>query len=418
MSSLSAIRNYSLVTAAYWAFTLTDGALRMLVLLHFHELGYTPVQLAFLFLFYELFGVVTNLLGGWIASRMGLRVTLLGGLALQVVSLVLLGMVNPAWPKLTSVGYVMSAQSLSGIAKDLTKMSAKSTTKLLVPETNESSLFKWVAILTGSKNALKGVGFFLGGLLLTAWGYRHALFGMAAALFIVLAGSFFSLPRGLGKSKSKSKFKGLLSKTREVNILSAARFFLFGARDIWFVVGVPVFLSENLGWGFAEIGTFLAVWVIGYGVIQSGAPLLIGRWTGGRAPQGRTAQVLAFVLAGVTAIVAAGIVAGYAPVVVILVGLGIFGAVFAVNSSVHSYLILAYSDGDKVATNVGFYYMANAGGRLVGTLLSGVMFQVAGVTGCLWTSVAFAAMAGVVSLGLPKKESSTLMTEMKTEGAD
>ena len=414
----AAVRNYVLVTVAYWAFTLTDGALRMLVLLHFHELGYTPVQLAFLFLFYEFFGIVTNLVGGWLASRMGLRVTLLGGLALQVISLVLLGMVNPIWSQAVSVAYVMGTQSLSGIAKDLTKMSAKSSIKLLVPENQSLSLFKWVAILTGSKNALKGVGFFLGGLLLTALGYRYALFAMAGALCFVLLGSMLSLPRELGKSKSKSKFKGILSKTREVNVLSAARFFLFGARDIWFVVGVPVYLSVNLEWSFTKVGTFMALWVIGYGVIQSGAPKLIARWTGGHAPQGRTAQVLAFLLAGVTALVAAGLLTGVSPVLVIVIGLGVFGAVFAVNSSVHSYLILAYSDGDKVAMNVGFYYMANAAGRLVGTLLSGVMFQMAGVTGCLWASAAFAAAAGALALLLPRKESSMMMSEMKAEKAD
>jgi len=390
----------------------------MLVLLHFHALGYTPIELAFLFLFYELFGVVTNLVGGWLASRMGLRVTLLGGLALQVVALLALGLVVPSWSRAVSVAYVMGAQSLSGIAKDLTKMSAKSTIKLLVPENRESSLFKWVAILTGSKNALKGAGFFLGGLLLAALGYSRSLFAMAAGLGLVLVGAVVSLPRELGKSKAKSKFKGLLSKTREVNVLSAARFFLFGARDVWFVVGVPVFLSVNLGWGFTEVGSFLALWVIGYGVVQSAAPAFIGRWTGGHAPQGRAAQVLAFVLAAVTALVAGGLMAGYAPAAVILGGLGLFGIVFAVNSSVHSYLILAYSDGDKVAMNVGFYYMANAGGRLVGTLLSGVMFQWYGVAGCLWASVAFAATAGIVSLSLPRKETSMSMAEMSAEASD
>lgn len=415
---MSGIRNYILVTIAYWAFTLTDGALRMLVLLHFHALGYTPVELAFLFLFYEFFGVVTNLVGGWLASRMGLRVTLLGGLALQVVALVMLGLVVPSWSKELSVAYVMGAQSLSGIAKDLTKMSAKSTIKLLVPDDQESSLFKWVAILTGSKNALKGAGFFLGGFLLAALGYGHSLFAMAAALGLVLIGSLVSLPRELGKSKAKSKFKGLLSKTPAVNILSAARFFLFGARDIWFVVGVPVFLSVNLGWGFTEVGTFLALWVIGYGVIQSVAPVLISRWTGGRAPQGRAAQVLALILTVVTALVAGALMAGYAPTAIILGGLALFGIVFALNSSVHSYLILAYSDGDKVAMNVGFYYMANAGGRLVGTLLSGVLFQVYGVVGCLWGSVAFAAAAGALSLFLPRKDSSMKLSEMTTEGSD
>jgi predicted MFS family arabinose efflux permease len=415
---MSAIRNYVLVTIAYWAFTLTDGALRMLVLLHFHALGYTPVELAFLFLFYEFFGVVTNLVGGWLASRTGLRVTLLGGLALQVVALLMLSVVAPSWSRVATVAYVMGAQSLSGVAKDLTKMSAKSTIKLLLPENEESSLFKWVAVLTGSKNALKGGGFFLGGFLLAALGYRGSLFAMAAGLGFVLLASVVSLPHELGKSKAKSKFEGLLSKTREVNTLSAARFFLFGARDIWFVVGVPVFLSANLGWGFTEVGSFLALWVIGYGVVQSAAPALIGRWTGGRAPEGRAAQVLAFILALVTALVAGGLTAGYAPVAVILGGLGLFGVVFAVNSSVHSYLILAYSDGDKVAMNVGFYYMANAAGRLAGTLLSGVMFQAYGVTGCLWASFGFAMAAGVVSMFLPHKEMSMVMAEMKTEGAD
>ena len=415
---MSAVRNYILVTIAYWAFTLTDGALRMLVLLHFHDLGYTPIQLAFLFLFYEFFGIVTNLVGGWIASQMGLRVTLLGGLALQVVALTLLAMVNPVWPKAASVAYVMGAQSLSGIAKDLTKMSAKSSIKVLVPENKSSSLFKWVAVLTGSKNALKGVGFFLGGLLLAALGFRVALLAMAGGLMVVLSGSVLSLPREMGKAKSKSKFSGILSKSREVNIISAARFFLFGARDIWFVVGVPIFLSVHLGWGFTEIGTFLALWVIGYGVIQSAAPILIQRWTKGRAPEGRAAQVLAFLLAGVTSAIAAGLGAGYPAQGVILGGLAVFGAVFALNSSVHSYLILAYSDGDKVAMNVGFYYMANAAGRLVGTLLSGIMFQIGGVTGCLWTSVAFAAAAGVLALFLPHKDTTTmLMSQMKAEGA-
>jgi predicted MFS family arabinose efflux permease len=416
---MSAVRNYALVTLAYWAFTLTDGALRMLVLLHFHELGYTPIELAFLFLFYEFFGVITNLLGGWAASYAGLRVTLLGGLALQVVSLSLLALVSPAWSKVASVAYVMGAQSLSGIAKDLTKMSAKSAIKVLVPADDGSALFRWVAVLTGSKNALKGVGFFVGGLLLSLLGYRSSLLAMALALVVVLAGSALSLPRGLGKSKAKSKFKGLLSRARDVNILSAARFFLFAARDIWFVVGVPVYLSVTVGWSFTGVGSFLALWVIGYGVVQSAAPRIIGRWTAGEAPQGTAAQVLAFALAGVSALIAFGLVVGLSPVLVIVGGLGIFGVVFAINSSVHSYLILAYSDGDKVAMNVGFYYMANAGGRLVGTLLSGIMFQVAGVSGCLWVSAVFAAAAGATALFLRARPMTLRLDDMETgEGAD
>jgi predicted MFS family arabinose efflux permease len=399
---VTALRNYALVTTAYWAFTLTDGALRMLVLLHFHELGFAPIQLAFLFLLYEFFGIVTNLVGGWIGARMGLRITLFGGLALQIAALAMLSAVSPSWSRAASITYVMAAQSLSGIAKDLTKMSAKSTIKLIVPEGSDSVLFRWVAVLTGSKNALKGVGFFLGGLLLTVLGFKQSLWAMACALLLVLLGAVLSLPEDMGKAKSKSKLKGILSKSREINVLSAARFFLFGSRDIWFVVGVPVFLAASLRWTFSEVGGFLAAWVIGYGIVQSAAPALIGRWTGGRAPDARAAQVLAFVLTAATAAIAAGIAVGGSPATVILGGLGLFGLIFAVNSSVHSYLILAYSDGDQVALNVGFYYMANAAGRLVGTLLSGVVYELSGVTGCLWASAAFAAVAGLLSMALPR----------------
>jgi MFS family permease len=414
---MSALRSYALVTVAYWAFTLTDGALRMLVLLHFHGLGYSPVELAFLFLFYEFFGVVTNLLGGWIAARMGLKVTLFSGLLLQIAALGMLSLVVPGWPKLLSVAYVMAAQALSGIAKDLTKMSSKSSIKVLVPEEAKSSLFKWVAILTGSKNALKGAGFFLGGLLLSMVGFRGSLWGMAGALALVLFGAVASLPSDMGKAKSKSKLSTLFSRTREINVLSAARFFLFGARDIWFVVGVPVFLSVRLGWGFTEVGAFLAVWVVGYGAIQSIAPVLIRRWTGGHAPQGRSALVLAIALAAISGAMAVGILSGLSPEAMLIGGLALFGAVFAVNSSVHSYLILAYSDGDRVAMNVGFYYMANAGGRLVGTLLSGALYQLAGIAGCLFGTVAFAVVTAAISALLPEKDV-VLPEGVQVEGGD
>jgi predicted MFS family arabinose efflux permease len=409
---VSGIRNYILVTAAYWAFTLTDGALRMLVLLHFHNLGYTPVELAFLFVFYELFGVVTNLVGGFVAARLGLRATLLGGLALQVVALVMLALLDPAWSIAVAVAYVMGAQALSGIAKDLTKMSAKSAIKVLVPAGADSALFKWVSVLTGSKNALKGVGFFLGGVLLGALGFRASLFAMAAGILLTLVLSTLSLPNDLGKAKGKAKFSHIFSKNREVNVLSAARFFLFGARDIWFVVGVPVFLATRFAWGFTEVGGFLAAWVIGYGIVQSITPLLLRRVTHGRAPQGRSAAVLAFVLAVVIAGVIVGLEAGYRADVLVVIGLGLFGVVFAINSAVHSYLILAYSDGDKVAMNVGFYYMANAGGRLAGTVLSGVMYEETGLVGCLVASAAFAGAAGALALLLPRTSAAL------PEGAD
>ncbi len=414
---MSALRSYVVVTAAYWAFTLTDGALRMLVLLHFNQLGYTPVQLAFLFLFYEFFGVVTNLVGGWIAARLGLRVTLVAGLGLQVVALAMLSLLDPDWARLASVTFVMSAQALSGIAKDLTKMSAKSAIKLLVPAGAHSSLFRWVAILTGSKNALKGAGFFLGSLLLAALGFRTALLALGGGLAAALVGSALFVPGAMGRTGKKVRWSGVLSTSRAINVLSAARFFLFGARDIWFVVGVPVFLAAQLSWDFTRVGGFLAAWVIGYGVIQSLAPAVIGRFTGGRAPQGRAAQVLGFLLAAVMAAVAIGVALGARPELVVLGGLGLFGAVFAISSSVHSYLVLAYSDGDRVALDVGFYYMANAGGRLAGTLLSGFMYQLAGLPGCLWASVAFALAAGALSLFLPPVESPALLSQVDAGGS-
>ena len=393
------LRNYLLVTGAYWGFTLTDGALRMLVLLHFFNLGYSPVTLAFLFLLYEFFGIVTNLLGGWLASRMGLRVTLVAGLGLQVAALAMLALLNPDWTEFASVAWVMVSQALSGIAKDLTKMSSKSAIKVLVPADAKSTLFKWVAILTGSKNALKGAGFFLGSFLLATAGFADALWIMAGALTIVWLGSWASLPREIGKAKTKAVFKDLFAKSREINVLCLARFFLFGARDIWFVVGVPVFLRGVLGWSFAQVGAFMAFWVIGYGIIQGAAPIILR----GRAPAGGTAAAIAFTLAAVAALIPLGLSAGFPAAPVIVGGLAIFGAVFALNSAVHSYLILDYTDGDKVALNVGFYYMANAGGRLVGCLLSGVLYQVAGLAGCLWGAFVFAAAAATVALKLPRE---------------
>jgi predicted MFS family arabinose efflux permease len=400
------IRNYILVTAAYWSFTLTDGALRMLVLLHFFNLGYSPVTLAFLFVFYEFFGIVTNLAGGWIASRMGLKITLVAGLALQVIALAALALLDAGWPEWLSVLYVMGAQSLSGIAKDLTKMSSKSAIKVLVPANAEGLLFRWVALLTGSKNALKGVGFFLGGFLLGTLGFSGALFAMATALAIIWIGSLLSLPAQLGRSKAKAGWKELFSKSHAINVLCVARFFLFGARDIWFVVGVPVFLRGVLNWTFTEVGTFMALWVIGYGIIQGASPALFR----GKSPAGGTTAAVAFLLTAVSALIPIALLTAVPPGVAIIGGLALFGMVFALNSAVHSYLILDYTDGDKVALNVGFYYMSNAGGRLFGCLLSGLLYQFGGLYACLWGTVVFALISSIVALRLPRGKSSAVMT--------
>src|SRR3989442_1927204 len=395
------VRNYAIVTAAYWPFRLTDGALRLLVLVHSHELGYTPVQLAFLFLFYELFGIVTNLVGGWLAARTGLRFTLVLGLCLQIMALGLLALLNRGWSMALSVAYVMACQALSGIAKDLTKMSAKSVVKVLVPAGDESGLFKWVALLTGSKNALKGAGFFVGGVLLSTFGFRGALAVMAGGVLVVLLFVLSSLPASIGQAKSKPPFKGVLSNSKGINRLSLARLALFAARDVWFVVSVPIFLASVLGWRFTQIGAFLALWVIAYGGVQSVSPILLAKGTKGRARGPATASSPGLGLAAVTALIPIGLQAGAPPAWTMLGGLGLFGIVVALNSSVHSYLVLAYSEADRVSLSVGFYYMANAAGRLLGTLLSGLLYQKGGVTASLWGAVALASAAGIGALFLP-----------------
>ncbi|WP_045159041.1 organoarsenical effux MFS transporter ArsJ [Stutzerimonas stutzeri] len=393
------IRQYLVVTGNYWAFTLTDGALRMLVVLHFHALGYSPLQIAALFLFYEIFGVVTNLIGGYLGARLGLNRTMNLGLALQVAALLMLT-VPASW---LTVPWVMGAQALSGIAKDLNKMSAKSSIKLLVPDSQQGTLYKWVAILTGSKNALKGVGFFLGGALLTLLGFAGAVLSMAAVLALVWLASLVLLKKDLGKAKAKPKFRDILSKSRAINVLSAARLFLFGARDVWFVVALPVYLSAVFGWDFWMVGGFLACWIIGYGIVQSVAPAITGKRSG-KVPDGRAACLWAASLAALPAANAIGLATAASPQWVLIGGLMLFGVLFAVNSSLHSYLIVSYAKEDGVSLDVGFYYMSNALGRLVGTLLSGWVFQAYGLQACLWVSSLFVVLAALISLWLPRHD--------------
>lgn len=393
----TAIRQYAIVTGNYWAFTLTDGALRMLVVLHFHQLGYSPLQIAALFLFYEIFGVITNLFGGYLGARIGLNRTMNIGLALQVIALVMLA-VPTHW---LSVPLVMSAQALSGIAKDLNKMSAKSSIKSLVSANQQGQLFKWIALLTGSKNALKGVGFFLGGALLALMGFKSSVLAMAAMLSLIWLASLFLLQQDLGKAKNKPKFSEIFSKSRAINLLSAARLFLFGARDIWFAVALPVFLSSQLGWDFWWVGGFLAAWVIGYGIVQSLAPNITGK-SSGKTPDGRAALRWAILLALVTVTIACALTIDISPAIVLITGLMIFGIVFAINSSLHSYLIVSYAKEDGASLDVGFYYMANALGRLIGTLLSGWIYQESGFIACLWGSAIFISIAAFLSVGLSR----------------
>lgn len=397
----SEVRQYLIVTANYWAFTLTDGALRMLVILYFHGLGYSPLQIAMLFLFYEIFGVITNLVGGWLGSLLGLNRTMNIGLFTQLIALTML-LVPASW---LTIIWVMAAQALSGIAKDLNKMSAKSAIKLLVPSNAEGKLYKWVALLTGSKNTLKGVGFFLGGVLLSTIGFQGAVLLMLLALMCVWLCSLLLLRDDLGKASNKPKFSHIFSNSRAVNILAAARLFLFAARDVWFVISLPVYLASNFGWDHWSVSGALALWVIGYGVVQTLAPKLTRRQDKA-TPDGRSAVLWAAVLALIPALIGLAVANNFHTGLSLFFGLLIFGIVFAINSSLHSYLIISYARSDGVSLDVGFYYMANALGRLLGTVLSGWVYQVYGLSACLWISTLFVILAALISIGLPHQNSS------------
>lgn len=398
---MGGVRNYLIVTASYWSFTLTDGALRMLVLLHFYALGYTPFMLASLFLLYETAGIFANLGGGWLATRFGIPRMLATGLTLQIAGLMLLSALDPGWGAALSVAWVVMAQGISGVAKDITKTASKSAIKA-TSEGGNGQLFKWVAWFTGSKNAMKGFGFFAGGLLLQLVGFKPALWLMAAMLGAVLIGVLVSLPRELGKAKASKSFAELFAKSRAINLLAAARIFLFGARDVWFVVGLPVFLYAQ-GWKYTAVAGFVAAWTIGYGIVQGFAPMVLRRSPDGLSREIPEARLWGIILTAIPVALALLLQAPLAvsPGLLVVIGLGIFGFAFAVISSLHSYLILAYAGSKKAAEDVGFYYAANAGGRLFGIVLSGALTQAGGLPACLWGSAAMLALCLAIVFLLP-----------------
>jgi len=401
-SSNTGLRNYLIVTSAYWSFTLTDGALRMLVLMHFFRLGYSPFTLAFLFLLYEAAGVAANLVGGWLATRFGIARMLAVGLSTQILGFLLLSAISPDWTAALSVAWVVMAQGVCGIAKDLTKTASKSAIKATAGDAS-GQLFRWVAWFTGSKNAMKGVGFFLGGLLLDSLGFSASLWLMAGLLAMVLVAVLLSLPRMMGKAKASKSFRELFGKSRAINLLAGARVFLFGARDVWFVVGVPVFLYSQ-GWNFTMVGTFMAAWTIGYGLVQAFAPKLVRRSDNGLTTEVPAARAWSFVLALIPVALAMTVWFALEPLQWLIVGgLALFGFAFAVNSSVHSYLILAYAGSEKAAEDVGFYYAANALGRFFGTLLSGVLYQWGGLLYALVGSAAMLFACWLITLNLPTR---------------
>ena len=394
----SPFRQYLVVTANYWLFTLTDGALRMLIVLHFFSQGYTALQIAMLFVFYEAFGVVTNLLGGWLGARVGLNKTMNIGLFLQIIALAML----LAPDQYLTMLWLMAAQALSGIAKDLNKMSAKSAIKSLLlagKNSADSRMYTWVAALTGSKNTLKGVGFFLGGALLAALGFTGAISFLLLPLIFIWLFSLWVLQKDLGRAKTNIKFTKLLAKNSKINNLSAARLFLFAARDVWFVIALPLYLASEFQWDHWQVGSFFAIWIIFYGLIQSIAPKLTRRSS---VPDGASATRLGLLLLVLCVLLSSSVSLDYYVDSSLLIGLFVFAAVFVLNSAQHSYLIIKYADKNAVAVDVGFYYMANATGRLAGTVLSGWMYQSYGLAACLWVSVLFVALASYFATKLPR----------------
>jgi len=292
----------------------------------------------------------------------------------------------------------MLVQALSGVAKDLTKTSAKSAVKQLTANRQSGTLFRWVAVLTGSKNAVKGLGFFLGGLLLAVSGFEQAVLIMAACLCVVFIVVSMIDKLDLGVTDSNVKLREVWSTSQPVKTLSSARVFLFGARDTWFVVAVPVYLhtvftqafSLNAQQAFFTVGAFLSLWVIGYGFVQArtpewlssarqssvGAVKAVKLWSGALLVVLLMMSSSTFLIGESTAQL----------VFVVIPGFLIFGVVFAMVSSLHSYLILALTTHKRSTMDVGFYYMSNAAGRLLGTLLSGLSYQLGGLALCLATA--------------------------------
>lgn len=396
----TSISHYLIVTSSYLGFTLSDGALRMLVLFYFFKLGFSPLTLALLFLLYEFAGVIANLGGGWLTTRFGIRIMLLVGLSLQIIGLIFLSLLDPSFDYILSIIWVLAAQGISGLAKDFTKTASKSAIKSMEVD-GRQGLFYWVSWFTGSKNAMKGIGFFLGGILLTKFGFQNSLWVMAGSLGLVLLLVSFLLPKNLGTSRPSGRIKELFSKSPEVNKIALARIFLFGGRDIWFVVAIPIFLYTN-GWDFWEVGGFLAGWTVFYGLVQAIAPNIIYVTNNGKKTVSSTSILVWSISLALVSLFLLGIMSAKTDLLLLLSGLILFGFVFAINSSLHSFLIVAYAGSKKAAEDIGFYYAANAAGRLFGTFLSGLLFQQGGVLACLAGTTLFLIATSFVVWRLPE----------------
>ncbi|KAL4451733.1 hypothetical protein ABPG75_007395 [Micractinium tetrahymenae] len=414
----SALKPFVIISLSYLLFTTTDGAVRMVVLLHAYQKGFSAMQVAVMFSFYELAGVATNLLAGLMGAKWGIKSTLLTGLSLQLVGIGMLFAWQDSWSKTEAIIYVTATQLMCGIAKDLTKLGGKTVTKLVTPEEKQSSLFRLVSFITGWKNSLKGAGYFLGAATVGV-NYYMSLGILCGLILLAVPWAATGLSNQLGRARKQNvTFSQLFDNKPNINILSLSRVFLFGARDLWFEVPLPFFLrspASGIGWSRSATGAFLAIWIIVYGQMQSWTPQLVL----GPLRQAPPTKWVAALWCGILTVVpltlgivmlagdtfGVGVSRGPA-ITAITVVLYAFCLVFAVNSAIHSYLIVAYAEGDKVAQTVGVYYASNAVGRLTGTLASGALYSYVGSTvvdgfgACLMVSVGFAAVSCAVDLFL------------------
>ena len=412
----SALGPFVVVSLSYVLFTMTDGAVRMLTLMHAHAIGFTAMEVATTFTLYELCGAGTNLAAGVAGARFGIRGTLVCGLVLQLAGLGTLFAWDASWSRGRAMAFVTCAQALCGVAKDLTKLGGKTVTKLVTPDDAQRSLFKLVSGITGLKNSFKGVGYFIGAAMLGV-SYEAALWTQIGLIVVALPFAIFGLDASLGKVSKKNITLGAVFKqNRNMNVLSLSRVFLFGSRDLWFEVPLPFFLrsAEGMGWPRSAVGALLAGYIIFYGQLQTWTPQAFLAPLRQNPPNKHAAVVWNFALVSVPLFLGAFVQSAMfrdhpgettAKTVVIFIGVFVFAFLFAVNSAIHSYLVIKYAEGNKVAINVGYYYMANAFGRLIGTIVSGALYSyvgsaVEGFAACFWASSVFVLLSAVIELFL------------------
>jgi len=435
-SAVAPVHNLYVTVWSFNLFTITDGAIRSIILLYANKLGFNAILIAVMFSMYELAGVFTNLFGGVIATRYGLKFTLLCSLVCQVVGLGLLLTIEPIFGDLETMtnkggatAFITFCQALSGIAKDLMKLSCKSMPKLVSKPGDDDKLFVLVAWVTGLKNSFKGFGSIVGAILINFTSLVTSVCVLLGIIGLIVPAPILYMDKFLGMNKKNAVFNlKVLQKGRDVNVLSLARFFLFGARDIWYEIAAPLFLSQALLWSDWTVGLFLGGYTIVYGFFQTSVSKLfkksskenlsslakvfnglppvsqVKNWAYGTAAQLVVWSCILYPLYRHLINTGNSDGALWGINIVFVFGVLCFAILFAVNSAVHSYFIVRYAGKDKLAMDMGFYYMANAGGRLVGTLLSGVIYYYTekqfGLSVPLWSAGATMIAAGFVAIRL------------------